>query len=202
MVILWTNLEGEKLEPSPTAVVAPDGGRPNAGQHSGLKRRVQVALKPSLPSLFLPIINPSSPEESTSNIPDPPDDLVSDVADEEEEPELFVIRTSDISSPDSGVLVHYDSPVAPPPPSSTSPAPSSKSLSKKLPVIYGTVVLTRRANQTAVFFPIVYCFLGAGHRPAGFLVSVFPSLLLNCLLLFCGSLLYSLRGQEDHHRIG
>lgn len=38
MVILWTNLDGDKNEPSPT------------------KSRIKVALKPQLPSLFLPLV--------------------------------------------------------------------------------------------------------------------------------------------------
>lgn len=48
MVILWTNLDGERVEPSPTR---------NAVGGSGSKeQRVSVALKPLLPRLFLPLI--------------------------------------------------------------------------------------------------------------------------------------------------
>ena len=138
MVILWTNLEGDKVEPSPTRTddVGPDprGVRPAMG----LKRRVQVALKPSLPSLFLPLVKPGSPTPTT----DSPGDSVSlpssiDSCDQDET-RLVTIRSGDLS-PDSGVLVQYDSP------SPSSPEPVNKREKeatnrpeKTLPIVYGT----------------------------------------------------------------
>ena len=51
MVILWSNLDGDKIEPSPTKV---------SNGSTGSKNRIKVALKPQLPSLFLPLIRNSS----------------------------------------------------------------------------------------------------------------------------------------------
>ncbi len=133
MVILWTNLEGDKLEPSPTAAVTPAGDdrshNGDGGQPQGrLKRRVvQVALKPSLPPLFLPLIQPAVDEGSCSPI--------SSNDHEQQDPRLIVVRASDISSPNSGILFHFDPPAVPQSRQEeqhTSPTPS-----KELPVIYG-----------------------------------------------------------------
>lgn len=141
MVILWTNLEGEKVEPSPTAQrPAPEHGRNNSNGQLSLKRRVQVALKPSLPSLFLPLIKPNdnnSPGTDSVSLPSsldssptlPDDDLL----------RLVVIQSRDLS-PDSGVVIQYEptpsvlvSPVRP----ATLPAQRTKP-PKTLPIIYGT----------------------------------------------------------------
>lgn len=130
MVILWTNLEGEKLEPSPTAPVAGSNGGPPPPEP--LKRRVQVAVRPSLPSLFLPLIH--QPDRHS----DEPVSLASSPGqddDPQQNARLIIIKAGDISTPDSGMLVNYD-----PPP--VSPArPSSSTASSELPVVYGSLPL-------------------------------------------------------------
>lgn len=134
MVILWTNLEGERAEPNATAErpAAPDG----AGQAS-LKRRVQVALKPSLPSLFLPLAagKPASNTDSAS-LPSSLDDGSSSP---DEDARLVVIRAGDLS-PDSGVLVHYDEP-------SSRVTSSKPRATKTLPIVYGILTTIERERQ-------------------------------------------------------
>lgn len=141
-------MEGEKVEPSPTAVrPAPDVSRNNSGQLS-LKRRVQVALKPSLPSLFLPLIKPNNQLEETQSSPGPntdsvslPSSLDSSASLPDDDPRLIVIRSGDLS-PDSGVLIQYDpvpSPIVPSNPARPTTLPAQRSKPPKtLPIIYGT----------------------------------------------------------------
>lgn len=153
MVILWTNLEGEKVEPSPTAQrPAPDGGRSNSsnGGQLSLKRRVQVALKPSLPSLFLPLIKPNNGSQTTTenHSPGPNTDSVSLPSSLDSSPtlpdddlRLVVIRSGDLS-PDSGVLIQFEptpSPSIPTDPARPTTLPAQRSKPPKtLPIIYGT----------------------------------------------------------------
>ena len=121
MVILWTNIEGEKVEPSATR----HGVNP-VRPAMGLKRRVQVALKPSLPSLFLPQLKASSPTPSS------PGDSVSlpssigscDVDDAS----LVLVRSGGDLSPDSGVLIR----------SASSTPDHANSDKPRLPIVYGT----------------------------------------------------------------
>ena len=151
MVILWTNLEGEKIEPSPTAErpVVLDGSRRDNGQQQALslKRRVQVALKPSLPSLFLPLIksdrssplpnatetvtNRSSPSSLDSSLIAPTTDDSSDDSDSR----TLTVHVGDLS-PDSGIYVRFDPTPTPAPPSR--PASRPPPPPKTLPIVYGT----------------------------------------------------------------
>lgn len=151
MVILWTNLDGEKVEPSPTAAArttSTDGERNNSGQLS-LKKRVQVALKPSLPSLFLPLIKssgraeePHSPAPNTDSV-SLPSSLDSSPTLSDDDARIVVIRAGDLS-PDSGVLIQYDSSPSPSVPSNpTRPTtlPAQRLKPKALPIIYGILTV-------------------------------------------------------------
>lgn len=148
MVILWTNLEGEKIEPSPTAerpVVLDASRRDGHQQHQGalsLKRRVQVALKPSLPSLFLPLVKSSSPTppktETSHSSPSSLDELDGDSSPIEDDNDrtLTAVHVGDLS-PDSGIYVRFDPTPTPAPPSrpvSRPPPPPQKTL----PIVYGS----------------------------------------------------------------
>ncbi|XP_046643863.1 actin-binding LIM protein 1-like isoform X2 [Daphnia pulicaria] len=158
MVILWTNLEGEKVEPSPTAQrpASEHGGRSNNGGQLSLKRRVQVALKPSLPSLFLPLVKPNNNSSSDSSnngrvvtySPGPTTDSVSLPSSLDSSPtladddplRLVVIRLGDLS-PDSGVVIQFEPTPSPsvafdPVRPTTLPAQRAQP-PKTLPIIYG-----------------------------------------------------------------
>ena len=166
MVILWTNLDGEKVEPSPTAAArtstSNDDGRNSLGQLS-LRKRVQVALKPSLPSLFLPLIKPSgggrsaeeahSPAPNTDSVSLPSSLDSSPTLSDASDPHLVVVRSGDLS-PDSGVLIQYDSSPSPSsvPSNLTRPTtlPAQRLKPKALPIIYGT---DRKTKQKSSWTP-------------------------------------------------
>lgn len=155
MVILWTNLEGEKVEPSPTSQrPIPEHGRNNSNGQLSLKRRVQVALKPSLPSLFLPLIKPNdensngraasetySPGANTDSVSLPSSLDSSPTLPDDDLLRLVVIRSRDLS-PDSGVLIQYEptpSPSVPVNPVRPTTLPAQRAKPPKtLPIIYGT----------------------------------------------------------------
>jgi len=170
MVILWTNLEGEKVEPSPTAQrpASEHGGRSNNGGQLSLKRRVQVALKPSLPSLFLPLVKqPNNSSDSNGHVvaysPGPTTDSVSLPSSLDSSPtlpdddplRLVVIRLGDLS-PDSGVVIQFEptpSPSVAFDPVRPTALPAQRAQPPKtLPIIYGT----RRNTQSspASFAPL------------------------------------------------
>ncbi|XP_057371397.1 actin-binding LIM protein 1-like isoform X3 [Daphnia carinata] len=154
MVILWTNLEGEKVEPSPTSQrPIPEHGRNNSNGQLSLKRRVQVALKPSLPSLFLPLIKPNdessngraasetySPGANTDSVSLPSSLDSSPTLADDDLLRLVVIRSRDLS-PDSGVLIQYEptpSPSVPVNPVRPTTLPAQRAKPPKtLPIIYG-----------------------------------------------------------------
>ncbi|XP_045024808.1 actin-binding LIM protein 1 isoform X1 [Daphnia magna] len=154
MVILWTNLEGEKVEPSPTSQrPIPEHGRNNSNGQLSLKRRVQVALKPSLPSLFLPLIKPNdensngraasetySPGANTDSVSLPSSLDSSPTLPDDDLLRLVVIRSRDLS-PDSGVLIQYEptpSPSVPVNPVRPTTLPAQRAKPPKtLPIIYG-----------------------------------------------------------------
>lgn len=144
MVILWTNLEGEKIEPSPTAdrPVVLDGSRRDGQQQAlSLKRRVQVALKPSLPSLFLPLIksdrsSPPPNRSSPSSLDSSPIAPTTDDSDDSDSRTLTV-HVGDLS-PDSGIYVRFDPTPTPAPPSR--PASRPPPPPKTLPIVYGTSI--------------------------------------------------------------
>lgn len=176
MVILWTNLEGEKVEPSPTAQrpASEHGGRSNNGGQLSLKRRVQVALKPSLPSLFLPLVKPNNNSSSDSSnngrvvtySPGPTTDSVSLPSSLDSSPtladddplRLVVIRLGDLS-PDSGVVIQFEPTPSPsvafdPVRPTTLPAQRAQP-PKTLPIIYGTTRKKRDPIKSRFFSAVI-----------------------------------------------
>jgi len=125
MVILWTNLEGERVEPSPTSGSSSSG---TATSGSKVKKVGGVAVKPSLPALHLPLIKTAD----CLLAPQPaPHDAMAGSNDDLRIRMLLYPRDADFS-PDSGLSLSQCGA------SPATPSPMTKpNLNKKFPIVYG-----------------------------------------------------------------
>ena len=125
MVILWTNLEGERVEPSPTS-----GSSSSGTDESGSKAKKTggVAVKPLLPALHLPLIKTADSLLAPQRAPH---DAMAGSNDDLRMRMLLYPRDVDFS-PDSGLSLSQCGA------SSATPSPMTRShLIKKFPIVYG-----------------------------------------------------------------
>ena len=145
MVILWTNLEGERNEPSATASTTNNGTNVRGGEKSK-KSSNKVAVKPELPPLYLPLIKSAdsflapSPGrsslgfEGSNNSPISPYSPYSsnshECCNDDLRMRMLLFPHDEDLSPDSG-LSQCD-----PTPTATPGAP------KKFPIVYGNLFIS------------------------------------------------------------
>lgn len=124
-MILWTNLEGERVEPSPTS-----GSTSTGTVTSGSKGKKVggVAVKPSLPALHLPLIKTADSVLAPQRTPR---DAMVESNDDLRMRMLLYPRDADFS-PDSGLSLSQCGA------SSATPSPMTRpNLNKKFPIVYG-----------------------------------------------------------------